>query len=60
MEFCFVLPAADRWRWSLLVIGVMLLVCLTVLIKCGLHDYVKSESYFLISLYIEVTPPPPI
>ncbi|XP_036956919.1 interleukin-17 receptor C-like [Acanthopagrus latus] len=31
-----------RWRWSLLAIGVMLLVCLTLLLKCGLQDYVKK------------------
>ena len=59
MEFCFVLPAAVRWRWSLLAIGVMLLVCLTLLLKCGLQDYVKSESYLFISLCINVSPAPP-
>lgn len=30
-----------RWRWSLLVVAVMLLVCLTALIFYLLHDFVK-------------------
>ncbi|XP_040891039.1 uncharacterized protein LOC121179942 [Toxotes jaculatrix] len=35
-------PAALRWRWSLLIAGVMLLVCLTALIFCLIHDFVKK------------------
>lgn len=37
--FCFY--NTDRWRWSLLVVGVMLLVCLTTIISYVLHGYVK-------------------
>ncbi|XP_017290980.1 interleukin-17 receptor C [Kryptolebias marmoratus] len=33
---------SGRWRWSLLVVGVMLLVCLTVLMIYFLHDFVKK------------------
>lgn len=43
MWFCFVVLAAGRWRWSLLVVAVMLLVCLTALIFYLLHDFVKSK-----------------
>ncbi|KAM8917207.1 uncharacterized protein il17rc isoform 2-T2 [Spinachia spinachia] len=32
----------NRWRWSLLVVGLMLLVCLTVLAFYFLHDVVKE------------------
>lgn len=38
--FCF--NNTDRWRWSLLVVGVMLLVGLTVLLFCLLRDSVKK------------------
>nr|XP_033483130.1 interleukin-17 receptor C isoform X1 [Epinephelus lanceolatus]XP_033483131.1 interleukin-17 receptor C isoform X1 [Epinephelus lanceolatus] len=38
--FCF--KNTDRHRWSLLVVGVMLLVCLTVLVVYLLHDFVKK------------------
>ncbi|XP_071349107.1 uncharacterized protein il17rc [Trachinotus anak] len=38
--FCF--NNTDRWRWSLLVVGVMLLVCLTALIFYLLHGFVKK------------------
>ncbi|KAM9361283.1 uncharacterized protein il17rc [Symphorus nematophorus] len=38
--FCF--NNTDRGRWSLLVIGVLLLVCLTMLIFYLLHDFVKK------------------
>ncbi|XP_035518058.1 interleukin-17 receptor C [Morone saxatilis] len=38
--FCF--NNTDRWRWSLLVVGVMLLICLTVLIFYLFHDFVKK------------------
>ncbi|XP_070815888.1 interleukin-17 receptor C [Chaetodon trifascialis] len=38
--FCF--NNTDRWRWSLLVVVVMLLVCLTVLLFYLLHDFVKK------------------
>ncbi|GLD52741.1 interleukin-17 receptor C-like protein, partial [Lates japonicus] len=38
--FCF--TNTDRWRWSLLVVGVMLLVCLTVLIIYLLRDFIKK------------------
>ncbi|XP_074535152.1 uncharacterized protein il17rc [Halichoeres trimaculatus] len=37
--FCF--NNTDRWRWSLLVVGVMLLVCLTAIISYVLHGFVK-------------------
>lgn len=40
---CFVILAAGRWRWSLLIIGLLLLVCLTVLMFCLLRVYVKSK-----------------
>uniref|UniRef100_A0A3B5B7H4 Uncharacterized LOC103359679 n=1 Tax=Stegastes partitus TaxID=144197 RepID=A0A3B5B7H4_9TELE len=39
--FCFVLLAASRGRWSLLVAGVLLLVCLTMLMCYFLHHFVK-------------------
>ncbi|XP_018536982.1 interleukin-17 receptor C [Lates calcarifer] len=38
--FCF--TNTDRWRWSLLVVGVMMLVCLTVLIIYLLRDFIKK------------------
>ncbi|XP_074492322.1 interleukin-17 receptor C isoform X1 [Sebastes fasciatus] len=38
--FCF--KNTDRWRWSLLVVAVMLLVCLTVLLFYLLHDFIKK------------------
>ncbi|XP_069559436.1 interleukin-17 receptor C [Brachyistius frenatus] len=38
--FCF--ENTGRWRWSLLVVGVMLLVCLTALMFYLLHDLVKK------------------
>ncbi|XP_044029523.1 uncharacterized protein il17rc [Siniperca chuatsi] len=41
--FCF--NNTDRWRWSLLVVGVMLLVCLTVLILYLRHDFVKKWAW---------------
>ncbi|KAF7660772.1 hypothetical protein LDENG_00276020 [Lucifuga dentata] len=37
--FCF--KDTGRWRWSLLVVAMVLLVCLTALISCLLHDTVK-------------------
>ncbi|KAI3370060.1 hypothetical protein L3Q82_024849 [Scortum barcoo] len=40
--FCF---KSERWRWSLLVVGVMLLVCLTVMIFYLLHDFVKKWAW---------------
>lgn len=55
MGFCFVLLAADRWRWSLLIAGVMLLVCLTVLIFYLLHESVKSKFYiFFVFAYLHL------
>ncbi|KAF7207813.1 interleukin-17 receptor C isoform X1 [Nothobranchius furzeri] len=39
------LAAAGRWHWSLLVVGVLLLVCLTALMICVLHDYVKKWAW---------------
>lgn len=44
-EFVLSLLAAGRWRWSLLVVGLMLLVFLTVLAFYFLHDVVKGEFY---------------
>ncbi|XP_054472692.1 interleukin-17 receptor C [Anoplopoma fimbria] len=41
--FCF--KNTIRWRWSLLVVGVMLLVCLTVLLFYLLHDFVKKGAW---------------
>ncbi|XP_068451068.1 uncharacterized protein il17rc [Clinocottus analis] len=38
----FCLNNSDRWRWSLLVVGIMLLVCLTLLAFYLLHDFVKK------------------
>lgn len=52
--FCFVLLAADRWRWSLLVVGVMLLISLTVLIFYVLRDSVKSKFYFFLLFTLRV------
>ncbi|KAM4587829.1 interleukin-17 receptor C [Odontesthes bonariensis] len=34
-----------RWRWSLLVVGVMLLVCVTALVFYFLHDCVKMWAW---------------
>ncbi|KAM7402155.1 hypothetical protein PAMP_017420 [Pampus punctatissimus] len=34
--------AAFRWRWSLLVVAVMMLVCLTILLFYLLHGFVKK------------------
>lgn len=53
MRFCFLLTAADRWRWSLLIVGLMLLVCVTVLIVYLLHDSVKSK--FNVFLFFDRT-----
>lgn len=41
--------AVDRSHWSLLIVGAMLLVCLTVLIYYIAHDSVKSKVF---SLYL--------
>lgn len=41
--FFFIVIIAGRWRWSLIVVGIMLLVCLTALIIYFLRDYVKSK-----------------
>ncbi|XP_070758554.1 uncharacterized protein il17rc isoform X2 [Enoplosus armatus] len=41
--FCF--NNTDRLHWSLLVVGVMLLVCLTVLVIYLLHDFVKKWAW---------------
>lgn len=49
--FHFVLLAADRCRLSLLVVGVMLLVCLTAIIFYLLHDFVKSKFYLFSFLH---------
>ncbi|KAI4827403.1 hypothetical protein KUCAC02_030799 [Chaenocephalus aceratus] len=40
--FCF--ENTDRWHWSLLIVGIMLLLCLTVFISSYLlrHDFVKK------------------
>ncbi|XP_027135564.1 uncharacterized protein il17rc [Larimichthys crocea] len=38
--FCY--KNTDRWHWSVLVVGVMVLVCLTVLLFYLLHDFVKK------------------
>ncbi|XP_019957063.2 uncharacterized protein il17rc [Paralichthys olivaceus] len=38
--FCF--KDTDRWRWSLLVVFVMLLVCLSMLVFYILHGFVKK------------------
>ncbi|XP_068568193.1 interleukin-17 receptor C [Cebidichthys violaceus] len=38
----FCVKTTGRWRWSLLVVGVMLLVCLTVLAFYLLHGFVKK------------------
>ncbi|XP_060898867.1 interleukin-17 receptor C isoform X2 [Labrus mixtus] len=38
--FCF--NNTDRWRWSLLVVGVMLIVCLTMIMFYVLHDFIKK------------------
>ncbi|XP_076012865.1 uncharacterized protein il17rc isoform X2 [Genypterus blacodes] len=37
--FCF--NDTSRWRWNLLVVAIVLLVCLTALISCLLQDSVK-------------------
>lgn len=42
------LPAAERLHWSLLIIGVMLLVCLSMLIFYCHHDFVKSKLFCLL------------
>nr|XP_046239632.1 uncharacterized protein il17rc [Scatophagus argus] len=41
----FCLNETDRLRWSLLIVGVMLLVCLTVLIIYLLHGFVKKWAW---------------
>ncbi|XP_034726093.1 interleukin-17 receptor C-like isoform X2 [Etheostoma cragini] len=41
----FCLKNTDRSQWILLVVGVMLLVCLTVLIFYLLHDFVKKWAW---------------
>ncbi|XP_047203838.1 uncharacterized protein LOC124856923 [Girardinichthys multiradiatus] len=41
--FCAV--DTGRWHWTLLLVGVMLLVCLTVLMIYFLHDYVKKWAW---------------
>ncbi|XP_029358841.1 uncharacterized protein il17rc isoform X2 [Echeneis naucrates] len=41
--FCF--NNTDRWRWSLLVVGVILIVSLTVLACYLLHDFVKKWAW---------------
>ncbi|XP_068598505.1 interleukin-17 receptor C isoform X1 [Brachionichthys hirsutus] len=38
--FCY--KDTERMRWSLLIVCVLLLVCLTVLISCLLHKFVKK------------------
>ncbi|XP_063766574.1 interleukin-17 receptor C isoform X2 [Eleginops maclovinus] len=40
--FCF--NNTDRWHWNLLIVGIMLLLCLTVLVSSYLlrHDFVKK------------------
>ncbi|KAM7006445.1 interleukin-17 receptor C-like [Tautogolabrus adspersus] len=38
--FCF--ENTDRWRWSLLVVGAMLIVCLTMIMLFLLHDFIKK------------------
>ncbi|KAM4612851.1 interleukin-17 receptor C [Polymixia lowei] len=38
----FCINDIDRWRWSLLVVTMVLLICLTVLILYFLHDKIKS------------------
>ncbi|KAK9528982.1 hypothetical protein VZT92_013105 [Zoarces viviparus] len=38
----FCVKNTGRWRWSLLVVGVMLLLCSTVLAFYLLHDFVKK------------------
>lgn len=52
---CFIIggllapAAARRWRWSLLIVGVMLLLALTVLMSY-LLDFIKGEfALFLLS-----------
>lgn len=43
--------AVDRSHWSLLIVGAMLLVCLTVLIYYIAHDSVKSKVFFYYYLF---------
>ncbi|XP_026203023.1 interleukin-17 receptor C-like [Anabas testudineus] len=38
----FCLNNTDRWHWSLLAVGVLLLICLTALIFYFLHVYIKK------------------
>lgn len=38
----FCVEKTGRWRWSLLIVGFMLLICLTGLIIYFLHDFVKK------------------
>uniref|UniRef100_UPI0037E941E6 interleukin-17 receptor C n=1 Tax=Semicossyphus pulcher TaxID=241346 RepID=UPI0037E941E6 len=38
--FCF--NNTDRWRWSLLVVGVMMLLCLTMIMFYLLHGFIKK------------------
>ncbi|XP_067443362.1 interleukin-17 receptor C [Thunnus thynnus] len=41
--FCYNnIPTAGRWRWSLMVVALMLLVCLSALLIYFLHDFVKK------------------
>lgn len=40
------LLAAGRWRWSLLLVAVTLLVCFSVLIFYFLNDFIKSKCFF--------------
>lgn len=44
---------AGRWRWSLLIVGVMLLLGLTVLMSY-LLDFVKGNFAFLKSMMMEL------
>ncbi|XP_047438385.1 uncharacterized protein LOC125006421 [Mugil cephalus] len=41
----FCVDGPGRWRWSLLVVGVMLVVCLTVIIFYFLRDFVKKWAW---------------
>lgn len=50
-QVVFCIPLADRWRWSLLVVCALLLVCLAVLIFYLQHGFVKSKLWFCLSFY---------
>lgn len=44
----FCVASAERLHWSLLIVGVMLLVCLSMLMFYCHHDFVKSKLFYFL------------